>query len=87
MKDYKYIGKLCREYRMIHLQATLKDIEGNENIKSLSSFEHGRSSNINHVIKYVEYCETKEEILWFILREGVWEDGVNPRTKIIYINV
>lgn len=66
MKDYKDIGKLCREYRMIHLQATLKDIEGNENIKSLSSFEHGRSSNINHFMKYVEYCETKEEKMIFM---------------------
>lgn len=66
MKDYKDIGKLCREYRMIHLQATLKDIEGDENIKSLSSFEHGRSSNINHFMKYVSYCGTKEEKLIFM---------------------
>ena len=66
MKDYKDIGKLCREYRMIHLQATLKEIQGDENIKAISSFEHGRSSNINHFIKYVEYCETKEEKLIFM---------------------
>lgn len=66
MKDYKDIGKLCREYRMMHLQATLKDIEGNENIKAISSFEHGRSSNINHFMKYVEYCETKEEKMIFM---------------------
>lgn len=66
MKNYKDIGKLCREYRMIHLQATLKDIEGNENIKSLSSFEHGRSSNINHFMKYVSYCGTKEEKMIFM---------------------
>ena len=66
MKDYKDIGKLCREYRMIHLQATLKEIEGDENIKSLSSFEHGRSSNLDHFIKYVEYCKTKEEKMKFM---------------------
>ena len=66
MKDYKDIGKLCREYRMIHLQATLKEIQGDENIKAISSFEHGRSSNINHFMKYVEYCGTKEEKMIFM---------------------
>ena len=66
MKDCKDIGKLCREYRMIHLQATLKEIEGNENIKSLSSFEHGRSTNINHLLKYVAYCDTREERVKFM---------------------
>ena len=66
MKDYKDIGKLCREYRMIHLQATLKEIEGDENIKSLSSFEHGRSSNLDHFMKYVAYCKTKEEKIKFM---------------------
>ena len=66
MKDYKDIGKLCREYRMIHLQATLKEIEGNENIKSLSSFEHGRSTNINHLLKYVSYYKTYDERLKFM---------------------
>lgn len=66
MKDYKDIGTLCREYRMIHLQATLKEIEGNENIKSLSSFEHGRSTNINHLLKYVSYCKTYDEKVKFM---------------------
>ena len=66
MKDYKDIGKLCREYRMIHLQATLKEIEGSENIKSLSSFEHGRSTNINHLLKYVSYCDSHDERVKFM---------------------
>ena len=65
-KDYKDIGKLCREYRMIHLQATLKEIEGDDNIKSLSSFEHCRSSNIEHFMKYLRYCETKDDRMNFM---------------------
>lgn len=64
--DYNTVGKLCREYRMIHLEATLKDIEGSDNVKSLSNFEHGRSTNINHLLKYVAYCDTREERVKFM---------------------
>ena len=45
------IGKYCRKFRITELECSLKDIEGNENIKTLSAFEHGRSSNINHLLK------------------------------------
>lgn len=33
---------------------TLKEVEGGENIKALSAFEMGRSSNIAHFQKYVD---------------------------------
>lgn len=60
------IGKYCRNYRITILELRLQDIEGNENVKSLSSFEHGRSSNINHLLKYVKACETKQQKLDFL---------------------
>lgn len=55
------IGKYCRKFRITELECSLKDIEGNENIKALSAFEHGKSSNINHLLKYVKYCKTMEQ--------------------------
>lgn len=65
-KDFKHIGKYCRYYRMNVLKMTLKEVEGSFNVKALSSFEHGRSTNINHLLKYVKCCRTKEEKLDFL---------------------
>ena len=39
MKDYKDIGKLCREYRMIHLQAMLKENSVEEVIKEVTQLQ------------------------------------------------
>ena len=47
------IGKYCRKFRITELECSLKDIEGNENIKALSAFEHGKSSNINHLFYFL----------------------------------
>lgn len=49
-------GEYCRKYRM-EKGVTLKDIEGGDDIKALSAFEMGRSSNIGHLIKYVLYAK------------------------------
>lgn len=48
-------GEYCRKYRM-EKGATLKDIEGSDDIKALSAFEMGRSTNISHLLKYVMYA-------------------------------
>lgn len=48
------------------LELTLKEVEGNENIKTLSSFEHGRSTNLEHLLKYVKQCKTQEQKLDFL---------------------
>lgn len=45
---------------------TLKEIEGSEDVKTLSSFEHGRSSNLNHMFKYINHCEDDKQKLIFI---------------------
>ena len=65
-KTIKTIGKYCRNYRIVKLEMTLKEVEGSENIKTLSSFEHGRSSNLEHLLKYVKACKTKEQRLDFL---------------------
>lgn len=46
------IGKYCREYRLRH-GIKLKDMTDGEQIKTLSAFEMGRSSNIKHLEKYI----------------------------------
>lgn len=61
------IGKYCRKFRITELELTLKEVEGGENIKALSSFEHGRSTNINHLLKYVKCCKDREQQLNFLL--------------------
>lgn len=49
------LNEVCRAYR-IAVGATLADIaahdEQNGNIKSLSAFEHGNSSNMRHIYSY-----------------------------------
>lgn len=64
--NFKRIGKYCRYYRMHVLEMTLKEIEGSENIKALSSFEHGRSTNLEHLLKYVKQCKTHEQKIKFL---------------------
>lgn len=56
--EFIKIGKYCRNYRMNVLELKLKDVEGNANIKTLSAFEHGKSTNIEHLLKYIHKCET-----------------------------
>ena len=60
------IGKYCRNFRITELELTLREVEGSENIKALSSFEHGRSTNIKHIIKYVKRCKDIEQQLRFL---------------------
>lgn len=50
------IENYCRIYRL-QQKATLREVEGNDNVKALSAFEMGRSSNIAHFLKYVEYSK------------------------------
>ena len=46
------IGEYCKQYRK-QLGLKLRDVEGNSNIKALSAFESGRSTNIKHLEKYI----------------------------------
>lgn len=62
----KKIGKYCRNFRMTELELTLREVEGSENIKALSSFEHGRSTNIKHLLKYVRCCKDHKQQIQFL---------------------
>ena len=59
------IENYCRIYRL-RQKATLREIEGNDNVKALSAFEMGRSSNIAHFLKYVEYSKQQGDLDNFI---------------------
>ena len=64
----KHLTSFCREFRTEVLKLTLQDVE---NIaftptKTLSAFENGRSTNINHLITYYLLCNTKEQRSLFI---------------------
>lgn len=62
---FEKIGSYCRTFRMITLKKRLKDVAGDTNIKTLSGFEHGRSSNIEHMDKYYQACDTTEQKILF----------------------
>lgn len=59
------IGEYCRKYR-IDKGLTLKDINGNDQIKTLSAFEMGRSSNMIHLIKYIKLSVELNDVNNFI---------------------
>lgn len=51
---FNNIGKFCKYFRSEILNMTLHEMGGKVNIKlsTLSSFENGRSTNYNHLLKY-----------------------------------
>lgn len=56
----KRIGLICRNHRREVVNLSLKEmgIKTDTYFKTLSAFECGRSTNINHLIKYVEIGDT-----------------------------
>ena len=60
------IGKFCKYFRSEVLNLTLIEMCEKVNVKSttLSSFENGRSTNYNHLIKYYR-CATDEQKAFF----------------------
>lgn len=64
--DMKKIGAVCKYHRNTRLGMTLKEIEGSHQIKTLSAFEHGSSTNIRHLIKYIQVDQTEEQRNEFI---------------------
>lgn len=59
------IGEYCRKYR-IEKGATLIELTGGSQIKTLSAFEMGRSSNINHLKPYIELSLQYNEVYLFL---------------------
>lgn len=56
MSKLKMISNKCKYHRREVVNISLKEMgkETNTYFKTLSAFENGRSTNINHLIKYVE---------------------------------
>lgn len=54
MEYMKFIGEYCRVYRAITLNMTLKKMSEltDINMKTISAFESGRSTNMEHFISY-----------------------------------
>ena len=63
---FKNIGKFCKYFRSEVLNLTLTEMSDKVNVKNstLSSFENGRSTNYNHVIKYYN-CGDDEQKTFF----------------------
>ena len=64
----KHLINFCREFRTEVLKLTLQEVENISftPVKTLSAFENGRSTNINHLSLYYLLCKTKEQRTLFI---------------------
>lgn len=73
----KKVGQYCRNFRIEVLKTTLEQVANGTNIKTLSGFEHGRSNNLLHVLKYLEYCS--DNVTRNLFLNGLCEvlEGVN----------
>lgn len=60
------IGNYCREYRLTH-GITLKELTGEHRVKTLSAFEMGRSSNMEHLKLYVKLSVVKNDTNNFMI--------------------
>ena len=63
------IGAICRGFRIKH-KLSLRDIDS-DSPKTLSAFEMGRSSNLEHIKKYVNKAEQLQDTEFYnILIKG-----------------
>ena len=64
----KHLINFCRDFRTEVLKLTLQEVENISftPIKTLSAFENGRSTNINHLNLYYLLCKNKEQRKLFI---------------------
>lgn len=68
------VGDYCRRYRLSK-GVTLKELGGEDQVKNLSAFECGRSSNISHFIKYVQLSILFDEEQEFLTG---FSEEINP---------
>ena len=57
------IGKFCREFRTKVLQKRLIDLAP-DTIGTLSAFEHGSSTNMNHLATYYKCADETQRTLF-----------------------
>lgn len=63
MKRTKLVGEYCNHFRTNILKITLKEVckETNTSVQTLSSFEKGHSTNIEHIYKYIDSCNPSQQ--------------------------
>lgn len=63
MENIDFISAYCRAFRIDVLKISLVTMAEvtDTNIKTLSAFEHGRSKNIEHFIKYIEVSNVQQK--------------------------
>ncbi len=66
MNKTKEIARYCKEFRLEILSLTLRELceLSGTNLKTLSAFENGRSSNLGHVITYVEVGNDEQQTIF-----------------------
>lgn len=77
MMDYRIVGKRCSEFRKDVLQVTLTELcnKTGQNIKNISAFEHGRSSNLKYLFDYLQVCNEEQQRLFAKYVFGGVENG------------
>lgn len=55
------LGQYCRYFRREVLKMTLQEIQGDLSLKGISHFEHGRSTNISHLSRYLKACNVESQ--------------------------
>lgn len=68
--DKKQIGEMCKQFRQKKLQYTLNDMQNETgfNTKTISAFEHGKSSNMLLLLSYYKICSSESQKDYFIHR-------------------
>ena len=65
------IGQYCRTYRITVLKKPLKEVAKGATDQTLSHFEHGRSTNIVHLVRYFNACDNVNQQIDFM--KGITE--------------
>lgn len=60
------LGSYCRKYRMFHAEVPLREVAGQEQVKNMSGFEHGRSSNVEFLVHYMRLADRRGELDMFL---------------------
>lgn len=65
MNRVQLVGEYCQQFRMNVLKITQHEIyiKTGTNVKTLSAFENGRSSNIEHLFKYIDLCNEEQKTI------------------------
>ena len=53
------IGEFCGTFRTNEMGLLLRELAPTQ-VKALSAFEHGRSTNLEHILNYFNNCQTPE---------------------------